>query len=527
MKNTILFENALFHTGRTEDEVFSYLLVKRGRIHALSNTRPTGYDRAVDLGGGHVYPCLLDAHVHLLYSVVLSAMGFDICRIENGQVTPNTMAGIETRLRTFAASKKPGETVVANGYIVSAVAEGRLPSRQELDEWCGGRAAVVYTIDGHASALSSAMLRKIGIAPEGHSGVLSGEAHENNQGKITDAISGAVTPSVLAKGIANIQNQCAEWGISHVGALEGNGDSPKDITTWLIVQLARRMALGVRMYFQYRDPRRAARYRKYQRQPRIGGCGQWEMDGAVGAHSAAFSRPYRDTGKPAECYYTQQQIDSMVAEAEAAGCQIACHAIGDEACDRLTKALAATNRHRLHRMEHGEFLSPAAMERCKSGRFAVVMQPGYAWIDKHFLHSYEKFLPRESIAMQRLASLYRAGVCLCASSDSPVQSMDPWLQMLGMCDHYIPEESLSPYEAFRCYTVHAARALEEEEHLGTLEAGKEANFFISDEELFSLPVAKLSSFRPRATYYGGKLWKKQTGSLWELLKLLLRKPHTI
>jgi hypothetical protein len=37
----------------------------------------------------------------------------------------------------------------------------------------------------------------------------------------------------LAKGCANFQNACAGYGIGVVGALEGNGDSPKDRSTAL------------------------------------------------------------------------------------------------------------------------------------------------------------------------------------------------------------------------------------------------------------------------------------------------------
>ena len=40
MGKCTLFENARFHTGRRETEVFSYMLVEKGRIKALSNERP-------------------------------------------------------------------------------------------------------------------------------------------------------------------------------------------------------------------------------------------------------------------------------------------------------------------------------------------------------------------------------------------------------------------------------------------------------------------------------------------------------
>ena len=529
MSNATLFENALFHTGRTETESFSYMLVERGRIKALSNTRPDRreYRRRVDLGGGHVYPCLIDGHTHLLYTIVAAAMGFDVCTIQAGQVVPHTLAGVKQRLQEFSAGKKPGELVVANNYIPSAIAERRLPNRHELDDWCGGRATVVYTIDGHASALSTAMLEKMGIDPQDHDGLLTGEAHDRAQGRLTDIIASAVTPGVLARGVAAVENACAEFGISHLGALDGNGDSTKDPTTVLLVLLARRMKIQVRFYPQYFDVNRAEKFRKFQRRPRLGGCGEWEMDGAAGAHSAAFGLPYRDTGATAPCYYTQEQVDRQVALADAKGYQIASHAIGDRAILRIGSALANTAPGRLHRLEHGEFPDENCLELYRSGRFAVMMQPGYAWLDKHFLHSYEQFLPPEVIDRLCLRQLVEAGVCVCGSSDSPVQSLNPYLQMAGMVDFYRPVESVSPYQAFRCYTMNAARALEEQEEIGSLEPGKQANFFVSDRDLFTLAPEQLPDFRPRESYYGGRPWKERRGSLRELAGMLLKIPHKI
>ena len=527
--STLLFENARFYTGLREDDFFEYMLVEKGRIKALSHSRPDAgkFSRTVDLGGMNAYPCMADPHVHLLYSIVLSAMGFDVCRIENGAVTPSDIAGIERTLRAFAAGKKPGDMIVANNYILSGIKELRLPTKEELDDWCGGRAAVVYTIDGHASALSSAMLKKIGLEDKGHSGVLMGEEHERVQGRITDAISSMVTPSVLARGIANVENNCADMGISTLGALEGNGDSEKDLTTRLLVMLARRMSINVRLYLQYFDIDRVEKFRKFMKTPRLGGCGQWEMDGATGAHSAAFSLPYKDSGTLAACYYSQQQVDEAVAKADRLGYQIASHAIGDLAIERITTALMKAKPGRLHRVEHGEFFDETSFERYKSDRFAVVMQPGYAWIDKRFLRSYEQFLPKESVDRLKFGSLYKAGVCVCGSSDSPVQSIDPYIQMTGMCDFYHPEESVSVFEAFRCCSANAARALEEDGDMGTLEVGKRADFFVSPEHLFALEPCRLSSFRPVACYYGGKKWKNKKGSVGELIGMLLRCPHKI
>ena len=122
----------------------------------------------------------------------------------------------------------------------------------------------------------------------------------------------------------------------------------------------------------------------------------------------------------------------------------------------------------------------------------------------------------------KFRSLYEAGICLCGSSDSPVQDIDPWLQMLGMVQFYNEDESVSPWEAFCCYTKNAARAILEEDERGTLEKGKAADFFTAGENLFELPPEKIVSFRPSKTWYGGKEYRKMKGTAAELALMLLR-----
>lgn len=84
-------------------------------------------------------------------------------------------------------------------------------------------------------------------------------------------------------------------------------------------------------------------------------------------------------------------------------------------------------------------------------------------MDKRYLKSYEQFLPKEKVRQQiPLRELTEAGVCICGSSDSPVQSMNPYEQMLGMVEFYLPGQSLTPFQALRTYTAEPARMLGEE-----------------------------------------------------------------
>ncbi len=84
------------------------------------------------------------------------------------------------------------------------------------------------------------------------------------------------------------------------------------------------------------------------------------------------------------------------------------------------------------------------MEKIKKLPVALTVQPGFSWLDERYLKSYEQFLPKEKAEEQiPLKELAEAGVCICGSSDSPVQSMNPYEQMLGMVEFFLPQQSLS------------------------------------------------------------------------------------
>lgn len=251
------------------------------------------------------------------------------------------------------------------------------------------------------------------------------------------------------------------------------------------------------------------------------------MDGSVGSHSAALHRPYADTGKTAPCYYTAEQVEQMVSRADREGFQLSSHAIGGAAIDLLVSALDKLQTNTLHRIEHCEFPTGEGAQRLKAGKYALVMQPGYAWIDKRCLHTYRENLPEEVLADMKFGSFYRSGVCLCGSSDSPVQDLDPWLQMQGMVQFYQEAESVTPFEAFRCYTANGARAIGEEDLRGTLEPGKAADFFTADRDLFAMNTEEILSFRPEQTWYAGKPCRPKKGTVPELLSMLLTRPKKI
>ncbi|GAA6301475.1 amidohydrolase [Eisenbergiella tayi] len=536
-----LYYGGTIHTMRKEQETFTALGIEEDRIIFTGSTEKEtlkGYDRYVDLEGMHVFPTLTDSHVHLLYTMILAASSFNLCEVTAGGIVPDSMEGVEARVRDYCRSHPKQKIISANQYILSAMKEKRLPDRHELDEWTGGRCMIIYNIDGHSSCISTALMKKLGLSCEGHDGRFSGEEHEFMQGKVTNLIAASVTPGVLARGIANFSNLCARYGISRVCAMDGNEDVKNDILTRLLAFIASQMDIDIRLFPQYLDLERARPFRRLQKYPRAGGCGSWELDGSVGSHSAAFYVPFRDTGEKGHCYYEKSLILSKVKEARQKGIQLSSHAIGEAAIDQIVDCYEQAEKENagqrdgagvpLSRIDHFEFPSREAVEKIKKLPVALTVQPGFSWLDKRYLKSYEQFLPKEKAEQQiPLKELAEAGVCICGSSDSPVQSMNPYEQMLGMVEFFLPQQSLTPYQALCTYTREPARMLGEEKDSGTLEVGKKADFCVMKKDFCRAEPGEIGEFCAEYMVKDGKRYEQKKGTVWELVKMLFRRKKKI
>lgn len=156
----------------------------------------------------------------------------------------------------------------------------------------------------------------------------------------------------------------------------------------------------------------------------------------------------------------------------------------------------------------------------------VTVQPGFTWIDERFLHGYERFLTDQQIASQvPLSTLMHAGVPLCGSSDSPVQSVDPFLQMRGMREFPLADQSLSGYEALRTYTVNGAEMLKEKK--GQLREGYEASFFSCDIDLEACAPSALEGLRVTDMWLHGKPYRRLSSNMRALIRLLVTPPRKI
>ena len=102
-----------------------------------------------------------------------------------------------------------------------------------------------------------------------------------------------------------------------------------------------------------------------------------------------------------------------------------------------------------------------------------------------------------------LKSLKENGARITLSSDWDVSTLNPFVGIQHAVTR-IPQE-LSLEEAVKAYTINAAYVMRQEDKVGSLEVGKEADLTILDRNIFEIPVSQIGQTQVLGTYLKGEL----------------------
>jgi predicted amidohydrolase YtcJ len=225
-------------------------------------------------------------------------------------------------------------------------------------------------------------------------------------------------------------------------------------------------------------------------------------------NTGALFEPY--INQPANrgiLYLAGEDLRRVVSKVHEAGLQLAIHCCGgrcvEEVLDAYEYALKKAPRadHR-HRIEHGELVTDAQIERASRLGIAFVMSPIFLIYD-----DCAPFLGEERMRrLHRNKSLMEAGVLLACGSDwGDVIATDPFLGIHIMVNHQNPEERISVRDALRAYTINGAKVGFEEKEKGSLEPGKLADLVVLSDDIYKVDPKKIRNLQVALTMVGGKI----------------------
>jgi predicted amidohydrolase YtcJ len=241
------------------------------------------------------------------------------------------------------------------------------------------------------------------------------------------------------------------------------------------------------------------------------------VDGGITGAAGAFYDDYtHQPGNRGQLKLEQAELNQMVRELDAAGCQISVHVVGDRALDMMLTALEAIPNPRglRHRLEHAGHLcmTDERIRRMRDLGVVPVMTLPFLNAFGDFLEEYLGARANGAFALRRLRE---EGLIVAGSSDSlgaQPESLNPFFGIwcavaretyLG--NQLAPEEAVDALEALHSYTTAAAWADYQETQRGTLEPGKLADLLVCERDPLEIPTADLKDFKPSATILGGEV----------------------
>lgn len=484
----------------------------------------------IDLAGALVLPGFVEAHTHLIF------MGESLRQIQ--LIDAVDLADIRHRVRAAAAAAPGAPRIRGTGWLYSAL-DGQPPTRQFLDAAVADRPVYLSANDQHSAWVNSAALAELGIdsdTPDPIGGEIerdpeTGEAtgvlyemaalglmRDFLAGVVSDADRDDALATAFASYLADGVTAAVDMGLNEdgLGALEraaAAGGLPIRVAGHWLVSRAATPAENLAQVEAAID--RARRVDGHWL--RVAGI-KVMIDGVIDSCTAAMKAPFADGSHPGPIWDRESLIPVVLA-ADAAGLQIAIHAIGDEASDIALDALEQAievngPRDRRHRMEHLETITPENVARLARLGVVASMQPVHA--DPAIQDNWRAMLGDERT--QRgypWPELSDAGAVVAFGSDAPTAPHSPLPNMFvattrrSALDPSLPPNlpgyALPLAEALGHASRDSAYACRWDGLTGRLVAGLAADFIVLDTDPFALGNDTLLTARVTRTVVGGQV----------------------
>ena len=502
------------------------IAVKDGRVAALGSDADVQPligpgTRVVDLHGRLVVPGFNDAHVHFLSG------GFGLLSVDLRDARDEQ--DFAARIGAHARTLPKGTWIQEGNWDHEAWPSKTLPTRQLIDAVTPDHPVFVQRLDGHMALANSLALRLAGVTreskdPDGGTivrdaaGEPTGILKDNAEELVTRAIpepsremnlraARAALKEAARVGVTTIQDNSSVDALRTYQDLRAAGELTARFYVWRYASSAL-------------EPLEKAGLRTGLGDEWIRlGALKILSDGSMGSGTAAFFDPYTDDPKTSGLLlYPVPELERLIREADAAGFQLAVHAIGDRAnslvLDAFEKAAAANPaRERRFRIEHAQVVRKADLARYRRLGVIASIQPSHGIDDMRWA---ERRIGRErSRDAYNVRSFTEAGIPVAFGTDWFVEPLDPRLGLYaavtrerpegGPPGGWFPEEKIALEDALDLYTRGSAYAEFAEKEKGTLDPGLLADLVVFAADLFRIPPREILTTPVDFTVAGGRV----------------------
>ncbi len=526
--NEIVFYNGKIYTVNSSQPMVDAIYVKDGIIEYVGTNdeaKNMASDDAtqVDLNGKFMMPGFHDVHMHPLEA---SSNNFNFI-VDETVTDPEDYANeVET-----AMQQNPGNGwLLGWGHYLETILDATRPPKDILDDVATDRPVAIMEQTSHSIWCNSKALELIGITIDSENptgGLIMREANDEPNGILIDNAGNLLLEFVLQPTQQSEQNdydglveyglpELAKHGITSVCDARTYWKRNHHLTWKRLAdegKLTARINLGLWGYPTEDDATQIAMLKSlYQNDENsLLKINQIKLysDGIIHNTTSAMHDDFLVDyfGEPTNNglnYFTEQRVGQYIAELESTGFDFHIHAIGNrgihEALNAIENNGTSIGRHRL---THVEFMDAVDVPRFAQLNVTADAQVAGDFTNPTHWHDNDYLIGSAlSDNIIPLKDLQNANARITLSSDWDVSSLNPFIGLQNAVTR--SPQNISIQEAIEAYTINSAYVMRQENKVGTIEVGKEADLIILDKNLLEIDASEIANTKIEATYLQGE-----------------------
>lgn len=526
MTSDIIYMNGKIFTANPEQPFASAMVIRDGRIHCIGeeNEMESMEGERVDLKGRRMLPGLIDAHMHPLYLANSSK------QIPCLPPVVESIEDIVTEVRKARKEQDSESWIEGWGYDEGKLADGRSPSRWDLDKATTESPVIITRTCTHIVVVNSKALELAGINKHTKDPV-GGKIDRDSDGEPTGVLRENAKDLVMkimpvqtteheSNALADLSPKLLSHGITAITDLMAK---KKPVDYLYLYNLATNKGMKQRTVLYYiwenikDDPILAKNETNREHANHVGGIKVF-ADGSVSGQTAWVDPPFlggnENYGIPMT---TKEELLRAGKVAEKNRVQLVVHAMGERAIDLIVDTFNGKKGWISDgpsiRIEHATMPSKKALQRASEMGIAFVPQPIFLYAE---IESYLTNLgPERTKRTYPIRSMIEAGIKVAFSSDAPatawVDPVNPFVGMMAAVTRMAhdgtdtgQEQSIDIETGIMLYTK-GAQEITRIPDIGQLTPGYHADFIVLDRDILTIKPEEIGEVQVEETYMAGKL----------------------
>lgn len=531
---TTLFVNADIITVDDSRPAAQALAIRNGRVLAVGSRHEVeaaaGQGAEVrDMQGKTIVPGLIDAHGH----ISLTALSNGFANVQPLPAGPiSSIAQLQDVMKSWDQANPEATWLMGWGYDDSLMAEGRHPSRYDLDAISTEKPIMLTHVSGHLMACNSKCLELAGITAEsedppggvyqrvGDSQTPNGVLEESAIYKVFGLLPAATQAQRLAlleqaqayyasHGITTVQDGASQLSnIADLQTLAANKKLFLDVVGFRILSKGESIGEAFTVSSDYQD------------HYRVGGI-KLVLDGSPQGKTAWLTEPYahppHGQGEDYKGYprLDDTEVNEFISESFSRGFPVLAHANGDAAADQLVNAVTLANEalgaaDRRPVMIHAQTVREDQIDQMQ----ALGIVPSYFVAHTFYWGDWHRdsvFGAERASRISPLQSTVKRNMPYTTHNDTPIVPPD-MMRLLWSGVNRVTrsgkilgsDQRITPLEALKSMTINAAYQFFEENDKGSIEVGKLADLTVLSANPLKVDAMTIKDIRIEETIKEGK-----------------------